>query len=41
MGTDMLFDVSKEYANELVETKKEGSGYRIVDGVIKGRAAAI
>ena len=36
-GRDMLFDVPKDYAQELVATKKEGSGYKIVDGVVKGR----
>ena len=36
-GKDMLFDVPKDYANELVATKKEGSAYRIVDGVVYGR----
>lgn len=36
-GKDMLFDVPESYARELVETKKEGSAYRIVDDVIKGR----
>ena len=36
-GKDMLFDVPEDYARELVETKKEGSAYRQVDGVIKGR----
>lgn len=41
MGSDMLFDVSAEFAQWLVENKKEGSGYKIVDGVVKGRAAAI
>lgn len=40
-GTDMLFNVPEDFAKELVETKKEGSGYRIIDGVIMGRAAAI
>ena len=33
---DILFDVPDDYALELVETKKEGSAYRIVDGVVKG-----
>lgn len=33
----MLFDVPEEYAKELVETKKEGSAYRIVEGVVMGR----
>ena len=41
MGTDMLFDVPERYAKELVETKKEGSGYKIVNGVVKGRTQAI
>ena len=36
-GQDMLFTVPTEYADELVATKKEGSAYRIVDGVVKGR----
>ena len=36
-GKDMLFDVPEDYAKELVETKKEGSAYRVVDGVVKGR----
>ena len=37
MGKDMLFDVPKDYARELVETKKEGSAYTIVNGDVKGR----
>ena len=36
-GSDMLFDVPEDYARELVRNKKEGSAYRLVDGVIKGR----
>lgn len=36
-GKDMLFDVPEDYAKELVETKKEGSAYRIVEGVVYGR----
>ena len=36
-GKDMLFDVPEDYARELVATRKEGSAYRIVDGVVKGR----
>ncbi|MCY3740492.1 MAG: adenine-specific methyltransferase EcoRI family protein [Candidatus Poribacteria bacterium] len=36
-GKDMLFDVPEDYATELVRNKKEGSAYRLVDGVIKGR----
>ena len=41
MGTDMLFKVPDDYAKELVKTKKEGSGYKIVDEQILGRASAI
>ena len=36
-GKDMLFDVPEDYARELVETKKEGSAYRLVDNIVKGR----
>lgn len=41
MSADLLFDVPDEYAKHLKETKKEGSGYKIVDGSVKGRAQAI
>lgn len=40
MGTDMLFGVPDDYAAVLVEKKKAGSSYRIIDGVIKARAQA-
>ena len=33
----MLFNVPEEYGRELVATKKEGSAYRVVDGVVMGR----
>ena len=36
-GKDMLFDVPEDYARELVETKKEGSAYKLVDNIVKGR----
>ena len=36
-GKDMLFNLPEDYAKELVKNKKEGSAYKIVDGVIKGR----
>ena len=36
-GRDMLFDVPPDHAAELVETKREGSAWRLVDGVVKGR----
>jgi hypothetical protein len=41
MGTDMLFDVPEDFAKELAANKKEGSAYKIVDGVVKGRSQAI
>ena len=41
MSKDLLFDVPDYYARELVETKKVGSSYRIVDGVVKGRSQSI
>ena len=41
MSKDMLFDVPEDYARELTETKKEGSGYKIVNGVVKGRAQSV
>ena len=40
-GTDMLFNVPEEFAKELVVTKKAGSGYKIIDGIVMGRAAVI
>ena len=36
-GQDMLFDVPDDHAQALRETGKEGSAYRLVDGVVKGR----
>ncbi len=41
MSTDMLFDVPSEYSKVLTETKKEGSGYKIINGKVKARAQAI
>ena len=41
MSSDMLFGVSEEYERELRNTKKEGSGWRIVNGKFLGRAPAI
>ncbi|MBE8158537.1 MAG: hypothetical protein HAW59_04000 [Betaproteobacteria bacterium] len=41
MGVDMLFDVPLDFANWLVANKKEGSGYKIVDGKVLGRSSAI
>ncbi len=41
MSEDMLFDIPKEQAEELLKEGKSGSKYRIVDGVVKGRSASI
>ena len=41
MSTDMLFDVPVDFAQGLVANKKEGSGYKIINGVIKGRSQSI
>jgi hypothetical protein len=41
MGTDMLFDVPENFAKELMTTKQEGSAYKIVNGIVKGRSQAI
>ncbi len=41
MSTDIMFDVPEDFAQELISSKKEGSGYKIIDGVVKGRAQAI
>lgn len=40
MGADMTFGVSEELAKELVHTKKHGSAYRMVGGVVMARAQA-
>lgn len=40
MGTDILFKVPDEIAKMYVEKEKEGSKYRIVDGVVLGRSAS-
>ncbi len=41
MSKDLLFDVPEEIAEEMKATKKEGSSYRIIDGVLKGRSQSI
>ena len=41
MGKDLLFDLPEDVARELQETKKEGSSYKIIDGVVKGRSQSI
>jgi hypothetical protein len=41
MGVDMLFDVPDDFVKRAIADKKEGSTYRIVDGVVKGRSQAV
>jgi hypothetical protein len=41
MGVDMLFDVPDDFAKQAIASKKEGSSYRIIDGVVKGRSQAV
>ena len=41
MGKDLLFDLPEGVAQEFKETKKKGSSYRIIDGVVKGRSQSI
>ena len=36
-GQDMMFDVPDDHVQALLENGKEGSAYRIIDGVVKGR----
>lgn len=40
MGVDMLFDVTKERAEYLLNNEKEGSKYRIVNNVVKARSTS-
>jgi len=41
MSEDMLFDIPEELAKELIKNKKEGSAYKIIDGVVKGRSPSV
>jgi hypothetical protein len=41
MGVDMLFDIPDDFAKKVIAEKKEGSSYRIVDGVVKGRSQSV
>ena len=40
LSRDMYFDVPTERRKWLVENKKEGSAYKIIDGVVMGRLAS-
>lgn len=41
MSVDLMFGIPESIAQEMVETKKEGSAWRVVDGVVLGRASAV
>jgi hypothetical protein len=41
MSKDLLFDVPVAIAKKLVADGKEGSNYKIVNGVVKGRSSAV
>ena len=41
MSKDLLFDLPEDIARELKATKKEGSSYKIVNGIVKGRSQSI
>ena len=41
MSKDLLFDVPAAYAQELRDTKREGSAYKLVNGVVKGRSQSV
>lgn len=40
LGTDMFFNVPEDYKEELMNTKTEGGGWKILDGVVVGRVAS-
>lgn len=40
LNQDMYFNVTDEYKEWLVQNKKEGSAYKIIDGIIMGRLAS-
>ncbi len=41
MSKDLLFDVPPDRAKALLKSAKEGSKYKIVDGVVKGRSPSM
>ena len=40
LNNDMYFNVTDKYKKWLLENKKEGSAYKIIDGVVMGRLAS-
>jgi hypothetical protein len=41
MGTDLLFDVPPKVAEAMLQSGKEGSNYKIVNGKVMGRSTAV
>ena len=41
MSVDLLFDTTEEFKQEVLKNKNIGSGYKIIDGILKARASAI
>jgi hypothetical protein len=41
MGIDLLFNIPGERAEEMLKEGKEGSNYKIVDGIVYGRSASV
>ena len=40
LNSDMYFNVTEEYQHWLVENKKEGSAYKVINGIVMGRLAS-
>lgn len=40
LNLDMYFNITDEYKSWVLENKKEGSAYKIIDGVVMGRLAS-
>jgi len=40
-GKDLLFDLPDWYAEEVRKNKKEGSGYKLINGVLKARSQSV
>ena len=41
MGNDILFDIPKAMHDDFIKTKRHGSAYRIVDGLVVARASGM
>ena len=39
LGRDMFFQITDDYKKQIVKEKKEGSGWKVVDGEVMGRVA--